>query len=322
MYLSGMSDLTTKVAIVMYHYVRPIQGSKYPRIKGLELSEFKTQLDFLESISRIISPEEFYFLSDSSQEDQRLCSLLTFDDGLVDHYENVFPELQRRKLKALFFPSSLPYHEKKIANVHKIQFVLEAFQDTKLLLRKIEEILFSIKFDLNLTQVTVPNSVGHYDNPPEKQVKYLLQRAFPIKIRNLIVNELFQKYVSRDEEDFLHTIYMSNRDLLEMRDCGMEIGSHGSQHNWLEDMTIQDQQSDVSQGIEFVDALYSKSEKKMTTFSYPFGSYNSGTLEILKNERIDYAFTVKKNFYQSGVHAHLEVPRFDTNDVYEALKNE
>lgn len=304
----------------MYHYVRPIQGSQYPRIRGLELSNFKDQLDFLESTSRIISPEEFYSLAELPQENQQLLSLLTFDDGLIDHYEHVFPELVRRKINAIFFPSSLPFLEKKIANVHKIQFLLESFPDARLLLNKIEEGLSGRDFNLNLMTETAPKTVGHYDRPVEKQIKYLLQRALPLEIRNELVSELFQNSVSRDEEDFLHTVYMSKNHLLEMRDSGMEIGSHGSQHNWLEDMTIQEQYSDITEGIKFVEEIYSDRRKEVTTLSYPFGSYNSETLELLKDKKTSYAFTVEKNFYQSGKHTHLEIPRFDTNDVYEALR--
>ena len=33
------------VNIVMYHYVRPIKNSKYPNIKGLEIKEFKNQIE-------------------------------------------------------------------------------------------------------------------------------------------------------------------------------------------------------------------------------------------------------------------------------------
>ena len=34
------------INIVMYHYVRPIKGSKHPNIKGLELENFKKQINF------------------------------------------------------------------------------------------------------------------------------------------------------------------------------------------------------------------------------------------------------------------------------------
>ena len=44
----------------MYHYVRPIVGSKFPGIKGLELEGFKRQLDYLTKnftfVSNVIPP--------------------------------------------------------------------------------------------------------------------------------------------------------------------------------------------------------------------------------------------------------------------------
>ena len=41
-----MSNLT----IVIYHYVRKIKNSNYPKIKGLEIAGFKRQLDYLEKL--------------------------------------------------------------------------------------------------------------------------------------------------------------------------------------------------------------------------------------------------------------------------------
>ena len=38
----------SKLTIVMYHHVREIKNSKYPKIKGLEFVGFKRQLDYLE----------------------------------------------------------------------------------------------------------------------------------------------------------------------------------------------------------------------------------------------------------------------------------
>ena len=52
-----MNELT----IIMYHYVREIKNSKYPKIKGLEFSGFKRQLDFLENNFEIIDFESTGF---------------------------------------------------------------------------------------------------------------------------------------------------------------------------------------------------------------------------------------------------------------------
>jgi hypothetical protein len=48
-----------KVAVIMYHYVRPIHESKYPRIKGLEIHKFINQLEFLQQNFTIINPLDF-----------------------------------------------------------------------------------------------------------------------------------------------------------------------------------------------------------------------------------------------------------------------
>ena len=38
----------SELTIVMYHYVRPIAESNFPKLKGLELKDFRNQLDYLE----------------------------------------------------------------------------------------------------------------------------------------------------------------------------------------------------------------------------------------------------------------------------------
>ena len=47
-----------KLYISMYHYTRYIKNSRYPAIKGLELEDFKRQLDFFEENFNIITMEE------------------------------------------------------------------------------------------------------------------------------------------------------------------------------------------------------------------------------------------------------------------------
>ena len=42
-----------KVTIVMYHYVRELNQTKYPRIKALLKSEFENQLRYFEKTMRL-----------------------------------------------------------------------------------------------------------------------------------------------------------------------------------------------------------------------------------------------------------------------------
>ena len=57
-----------KVNIVMFHYIRPIAGSQYPNIKGLELASFKNQLDYFQKKFNIIKAEDLIAASKNLME--------------------------------------------------------------------------------------------------------------------------------------------------------------------------------------------------------------------------------------------------------------
>ena len=90
----------TNLTIITYHYVRKIQNSKYPKIKGLEIDSFKGQLEYLEKNYKIIDPSDLINNEVKDLKDN-LC-LLTFDDGFKDHYQYVFPHLIKKKNFCLF----------------------------------------------------------------------------------------------------------------------------------------------------------------------------------------------------------------------------
>ena len=99
----------TKLKIVMYHYVREIEGSAYPNIKGLEIAGFRRQLDYLSKNYSMITAEQL--LSFAIGEEKKLplnACLLTFDDGFKDHIQYVLPELKLRNLQVSFFPPARP----------------------------------------------------------------------------------------------------------------------------------------------------------------------------------------------------------------------
>ena len=115
----------------MYHYVRPIKGSKYPNIKGLELEGFFRQLDFFQDNFKIITAEEVVKninkrvnLSDDSL-------WLTFDDGYKDHINFVLPELKKRGIQGTFFPTVKPIVEKNDLDVNAIHYILASIKIAK-----------------------------------------------------------------------------------------------------------------------------------------------------------------------------------------------
>ena len=89
------------VNIVMYHYVRPIIGSKFPGIKGLELDGFKRQLDYLTENFTIVNTEEVVNGIRKGAKLPNNACWLTFDDGYKDHYK--FRESNRTNCRIIEF---------------------------------------------------------------------------------------------------------------------------------------------------------------------------------------------------------------------------
>ena len=82
----------------MYHYVRP-SNKKNGNLRYLDKDHFQVQLDFFEKNYGFLSQEEFMYNFKNKIITKKV--LLTFDDGLKDHYNYVFPILKERNISEL-----------------------------------------------------------------------------------------------------------------------------------------------------------------------------------------------------------------------------
>ena len=88
--------------IVMYHYVRDLERTRYPSIKGMLLSDFEQQARSLAGDFEMASLESaLAYLAGRYRPRRELC-LLTFDDGLKEHYEQVTPILSGLGIQGIF----------------------------------------------------------------------------------------------------------------------------------------------------------------------------------------------------------------------------
>ena len=110
--------------IVTYHYVRPLKKSNYPNLKALDINKFERQIQYLKKYTNIIKIEDIDIINLNSKKNY---SLLTFDDGYLDHYKYVFPILKKNKVHGAFFIPVKNIIKKEILLVNKIHFILEKF---------------------------------------------------------------------------------------------------------------------------------------------------------------------------------------------------
>lgn len=298
----------------MYHYVRPIKKSNYPKINGLELDGFKRQLDYLKSIYNFITAEQLISYSKKKIELPDKPCYLTFDDGFKDHLEFVLPELLSRNIQGSFFPPSCAIENREMLDVHSIQYIIACTKDSSKLVIDLDNAC--LERGLNHEELSLLKKkwavAGRWDgNTDIRYIKSLLQHVLPSKIRTDIVSYLFKKHVNRDKYDFANDLYLSISDIKKLIGDGMHIGSHGYKHLWLNKISKEEQVVEIENSLNFLDKLGISC--KNWIMCYPSGAYNSETLKILKDKNCAIGLTDLPGIVNLGKDNFYELTRFDTN---------
>jgi len=218
--------LNNTCKIITYHYVRPIKDSKYPKIKGLELEGFKRQINYFKKNFKIITQNEIIDHIYENKEIQTNSLLLTFDDGLKDHAQYIFPVLKQQNLTGVFFPPVKPIENKIVLDAHKIHFILETCTNIPNLINEISTFIDK-KNDLNIESsknyYSKLATTDRFDSHDVVFIKKILQRELSRELRNDLTSQLFRKFVSNDEKSFSENLYLSVDEIKEMLENNMEF---------------------------------------------------------------------------------------------------
>jgi len=306
-----------RVTIVMYHYVRDLEHSAYPDIKGLRLDLFKEQLAYIVKYYTVIRMEELIGALKRGLPIPENAALLTFDDGYLDHYTNVFPILNGLGIQGSFFPPVKAVMEHKVLDVNKIHFVLATAPDKAALAKELMDLIDEFRKEYNLRQnkdYYLEFAVkGRFDDADVAFIKTMLQMALPEKVRSAIVDTLFRKYVAKSEEVFSRDLYMSLDQIRCMQRNGMYIGAHGYAHNWLSTLNRAEQESEIDRSLDFLRLIGGNTNE--WAFNYPYGDYNHSVTELLEHKGCSLALTTDVDIANISFHNRLLLPRLDTNNL-------
>lgn len=312
-----IESLGERITIVMYHYVRDLQDTRYPQIKGLDVKRFKGQLDYLEKHYSIIGSQTLLdSIRDGLPLPPRPC-ILTFDDGLMDHYDEVMPRLLDRGFTGLFFPITEATEQNKLLDVHKLHLILANSFDDDALLNDVFSLIE--KIGGSEEGVKVKQEYVRYQNPrrfdskPISYVKYLLQFGLKEEQRAEILNHLFEVRMDVSEKILAREWYVNKSHLRTMNSCGMEIGGHGRTHRWLDQLSKEEQYVEIKASLDMLKEIRGHSIDDWV-MSYPFSGYNNDTLEIMKEIGCPMAVTTKTGLFSNSSDI-LQMPRLDTNDL-------
>jgi peptidoglycan/xylan/chitin deacetylase (PgdA/CDA1 family) len=309
-----MASLTA----VMYHHVRPIAFSRDPKNKGLEIESFRRQLDYIESLYCILSPQDFLSCVEGKPLPEKAI-LLTFDDGYLDHFTWVFPELHRRGLGGLFFPPISAVARRQLLPVNKIHYLLASIDELAPVLVRIKEFLAAngstpgiSTYEHYLT--SAKNENARFDPPEVIMVKRLLQYQLPSDPREELLDRLFREFVAVDEHILADELYLTTKQLSVMSHNGMLIGSHGLNHVWLGESPEEEQREELSLACDYLVNDVGTNPNSLT-LCYPSGSYNETTLSLAREMGYKAAFTTEVALWSGDRASALTIPRLDTNDL-------
>jgi peptidoglycan/xylan/chitin deacetylase (PgdA/CDA1 family) len=298
----------------MYHYVRDLENTPYPRISAMLIGDFERQAKALSDryeMATLVSALDF--LSGVYVPERDLC-LLTFDDGIKDHYLNVFPILADMHIQGIFFVITSCLDKHRVASVHKNHFLmallgLERYKEifTKILLE------ISPKANMNVN----PDEARRYyrwDSLEVAEFKYLLNFRLSEDTRGIILNRLFKRYIG-NEEEFADYLYMSWDEVKRMQHEKMIIGGHSNEHVALSSLELEQQRKDLSACKKSLrDHLNSQN---LWPFSYPYGkmsSFNLQTVKFLRKMKFDCSFSTEVGRNDVGQDIYT-IRRIDPKDI-------
>jgi len=307
----------TAVTIVMYHYVRPRDGGRYPGLKVRSVDEFEGQLDYIVRHYRVCAMSEVVAAVRGREALPPNACLLTFDDGFVDHYATVFPRLVERGLPASFYPPVAAIEGRRVLDTHKIQIILAVTTDHRALAERLLALV-----DEYRTEWVLPDAAtlrarhmqsSRFDPPEVVMVKRLLQRGLPDPVRAALTGRLFQECVGVDEATVARELYMDLPQLRTMVRQGMEVGGHGAAHVWLDSLAPAEQEDEIVRTAAFLERVHGAPPSDWV-MCYPFGGYSADTLRLLGPAGCALGLTTRVDVV-TDLGSPFELPRLDTNDL-------
>jgi len=305
----------SKLTVVMYHYIRDLNNSRYPGIKGLDSSLFRHQIEFLTNNFHVVRMEEVVDAFDNKNVLPENALLLTFDDGYIDNYTFAFPVLDEFGVQGSFFIPGKTFAEHKLLDVNKIHYILASgnSKDIGRDLRVEMDYYRGEEFDYKTTdelyhEYGIPN---RFDDGETIFIKRMLQTVLPEKLRNIISSKLFEKYVGISEEKLAYELYMNRDQIKTMIRHGMHIGIHGYDHYWLGNLETGEMKRDIDQAL---DTLREFINPSAWSIAYPYGNYNQDVLDYVASKGAKVGVTTAVRMCNLAMDSSLLIPRFDCND--------
>lgn len=256
---------------IMYHYVREATPD-LPYFRYLHVDDFRRQLDDFAADPGFVSRGDYDQVESRRSAPEGV--VLTFDDGLSDHYDFVFPILRDRGLWGVFYIPTDFYETGRMLDVHRIHWLLGRAGAEALAERLESRVRPEMLVDSAVEEFQ-RMTYRRQDNDQTVLVKRILNYYVSYRWRDVLLDDLMKAFCP-DEAAVAAGYYLTEPQMREMQREGMIIGSHGVRHLVFSKLPVPEQRREIRDSFERLDTLLGR---PVETFCYPYGGFHTFTAD-------------------------------------------
>ncbi|OEK09696.1 hypothetical protein A8C32_13425 [Flavivirga aquatica] len=193
--------------------------------------------------------------------------LLTFDDGLSEIYNIIFPILKQKGINAVFFINPDFIDNNESLYKHDLSIIIESLKTSHYKKNTIDKIVKILGIETNTSLPQLTTTI--------KQIKQS-QNNIIEDIADLLNIDLYQ-YIET------HKPYLSKSQIQEMIHSGFYFGGHTMSHPRLLELSIEKQKKEVIDSIKWLKTNFNID---YSFFAFPFS--DKGISKALINEIFKY----------------------------------
>jgi len=282
---------------ICYHYIRQPLLLEFPGILGTSVADFYEHTEMLSNNYQVISPKEALQFSygEFSLDDTGV--LITFDDGLSDHYLAA-SILAERNIKALFFIPTCILVDDMPANSTILHYCLQKYRIAGFL-EACKWALIDLVVGNNLRYQTF-NVIYKKGTTDPWEIIAEIKEAFKYKLnyresRDILL-WIYKNWFLKDYPEALSMMHLTKEQISSMLEMGHSIGTHTHTHISMAATHLDslDFRKELIAPKDYLERTFDTSVK---AFSYPFGQNQDcfRSEELLnKTNKYELAFTVER----------------------------
>ena len=295
----------------MYHYVRK-DDKNYPNFRFLHVDDFQRQLDYFQSEYGFVNKADFIQSFQGGPKPEGI--ILTFDDGVWDHYHFAYKILAERKLWGIFYVPTFIFGT-IILDVHRIHLLLGKFASLDLYQALNDIVTDDMLIDKNRADF----SKNPYENQKNDEYTIAFKRTLNYSIgyeyRKPVIDQLMNLFFGVDHD--FGNFYLKPAEIQEMHHNNMMIGSHSVNHYLMSKLSEKEQKDEIVNSFVELEKLTGALNPR--TFCYPYGvpgSFTPVSEKVLSDADVLFSFCVKsRDITTEDIRNRPQaLPRFDCNE--------